>query len=85
MRGLKALGWVAVALVGSYAIAVLAVFRGETVNAVWFVVAAVAVYTIAYRFYGAFLAARVFAPPAGSRSSIAKIHWVAPIPRSAPE
>jgi len=61
MRWLKALVWVAVALVGAYAIAVLAIFRGETVNAVWFVLAAVAVSTIAYRFYGAFLAARVFA------------------------
>src|SRR5881227_2974267 len=39
----------------------LAVFRGETVNAVWFVVAAVAFYAIAYRFYGAFLAAKLFA------------------------
>src|SRR5881296_736881 len=39
----------------------LAVFRGETVNAVWFVIAAVAVYSIAYRFYGAFLAAKLFA------------------------
>ncbi len=35
----------------------LALSRGETVNAVWFVIAAVACYAIAYRFYGAFLAA----------------------------
>src|SRR5262249_59169017 len=53
--------WAAVALAGGYAIAVLAVLRGETVNAVWFVVAAVAFYALAYRFYGAFLAAKVFA------------------------
>src|SRR5690348_5401634 len=57
----RALLWAAVALGGAYAIAVLAVFRGETVDAVWFVIAAVAVYAIAYRFYGAFLAARLFA------------------------
>src|SRR3989441_3453549 len=56
-----ALAWIAVAAAGAYALGVLAVFRGETVNAVWFVVAAVAIYAIAYRFYGAFLAARLFA------------------------
>jgi carbon starvation protein len=57
----RALLWTAVAVAGAYAIAVLAVLRGETVNAIWFIVAALAVYAIAYRFYGAFLAARVFA------------------------
>jgi len=61
MRLSSALAWSATALGGAYAIGVLAVFRGETVNAVWFVIAAVAVYAIAYRFYGAFLAARLFA------------------------
>jgi carbon starvation protein len=58
---LRALGWLAVAAAGAYAVAVLAVFRGETVNAVWFVVAAVSVYVIAYRFYGAYLGAKLFA------------------------
>jgi carbon starvation protein len=53
--------WGAVALAGAYAVAVLAVLHGETVNAAWFVVAAVAIYAIAYRFYGAYLAARLFA------------------------
>ncbi len=61
MRALKSLAWLLVALVGSYAIGMLAIWRGETVNAVWFVIAAVAVYSIAYRFYGAFLAAKLFA------------------------
>jgi len=57
----RGIGWVAVALAGAYAIATLAIWRGETVNAVWFVIAAVAIYSIAYRFYGAFLAAKLFA------------------------
>ena len=61
MPVLSVLAWLAVAAAGAYAIGTLAVFRGETVNAIWFVVAAVAVYAIAYRFYGAFLAARLFA------------------------
>ena len=57
----QVLAWAAVALAGAWAMAELAVFRGETVNAVWFVVAAGAIYAIAYRFYGAFLASRLFA------------------------
>jgi carbon starvation protein len=57
----QALAWIALAAAGAYALARLAIFRGESVNAVWFVVAAVAVYAIAYRFYGAFLATRLFA------------------------
>src|SRR5690242_6873025 len=61
MKVLAALVWIAVALAGAFAIGMLALWRGETVNAVWFVVAAVAVYSIAYRFYGAFLAAKLFA------------------------
>src|SRR5205814_1977717 len=58
---LRALAWTVVGAAGAYAIAVLAVLRGESVNAIWFIVAAAACYAIAYRFYGAFLAARVFA------------------------
>jgi carbon starvation protein len=61
VRPLRAFIWFLVALLGAYAVGTLAVWRGETVNAVWFVVAAAAVYSIAYRFYGAFLAAKLFA------------------------
>jgi carbon starvation protein len=61
MRLLRALAWIGVGLAGAYALATIAVWRGETVNAVWFLVAAVAVYAVAYRFYSAFLAAKVFA------------------------
>lgn len=39
----------------------IAYWRGETANTVWFLVAAAAVYAIAYRFYSAFLAAKLFA------------------------
>src|SRR5262245_26086414 len=73
-RSVRALLWAAVALAGAYAVAVLAVFRGETVNAVWFVVAAVAVYAIAYRFYGAFLATRVFALDARRQAPAERIN-----------
>jgi carbon starvation protein len=58
---LRALGWLLVVGAGVVAIAMLALVRGESVNAVWFVVAAASVYVIGFRFYSAFLAARVFA------------------------
>src|SRR5690349_21614363 len=50
--------WIAVALLGAVAFAIVALNRGETVNAAWLVVAAVCVYFIAYRFYGLFVAER---------------------------
>jgi len=43
--------WTAIALLGGFAWVMLAVVRGETVNAIWFVFAAVCTYFIAYRFY----------------------------------
>jgi carbon starvation protein len=69
-----ALGWLAVALAGAWAIAQLALVRGEPVNAIWFVIAAAAVYAIAYRFYGAFLAARLFALDAGRQTPAERIN-----------
>lgn len=43
--------WVAIALLGGVAWVMLAIVRGETVNAIWFVFAALATYLIGYRFY----------------------------------
>ena len=51
--------WVAVAVLGAVSFAVVALTRGEPVNAAWLVTAAVCVYVIAYRFYGLFIARRV--------------------------
>ncbi|MES2756902.1 MAG: carbon starvation CstA family protein [Pseudomonadota bacterium] len=53
------LGWVALALLGAASLAYIALRRGETINAVWIVTAAVSVYLIAYRFYSLFIASRV--------------------------
>ena len=47
----KILIWTAIALLGGVAWVMLAVVRGETVNAIWFVFAAVCTYLIGYRFY----------------------------------
>jgi carbon starvation protein len=43
--------WTAIALLGGVAWFMLAVVRGETVNAIWFVFASVCTYLIGYRFY----------------------------------
>src|SRR5215211_7324819 len=51
--------WTAVALLGAIAWGVLALARGESVNAVWLVVAALCSYAIAYRFYARFIVNRV--------------------------
>ncbi len=56
---LKVLPWTAVALAGAGALAAIAFERGEPLNATWFIVAAVCIYLVAYRFYSAFVAARV--------------------------
>ena len=51
--------WLGIAVLGAAALGVLALNRGETVNAAWMVVAAICVYLIAYRFYSLFLARSV--------------------------
>jgi carbon starvation protein len=52
--------WVLVAAIGAAAWGVLALHRGETINAAWLVLAAVGTYLVAYRVYSRFLAYRVF-------------------------
>ena len=53
------LAWLAVVFFGAFALGVVALHRGETVNSFWFVAAAVCVYALGYRFYSAFIAAQV--------------------------
>ena len=50
--------WAGVAVLGAVSFAIVALNRGEAVNAAWLVVAAVCIYFIAYRFYGLFVAER---------------------------
>jgi carbon starvation protein len=52
--------WLLVAVLGAVSFGILALSRGEHVNAVWLVLAAVCVYSIAYRFYSLFIATKVF-------------------------
>src|SRR4028118_842881 len=51
--------WVGIALVGAICWGVLALSRGETVNAGWLLFAAIASYAIAYRFYARFIQKKV--------------------------
>jgi len=58
---LKGLMWALVAVAGAGALGAIALERREPLNAIWFIVAAVCTYLVAYRFYSAFLAAKVLA------------------------
>ncbi|MDR6924207.1 carbon starvation CstA family protein [Pseudomonas sp. BE134] len=55
----KHLAWFAVAVLGAIALSVVALRRGEAINALWIVVAAVAIYLVAYRYYSLFIATKV--------------------------
>src|SRR5215813_15209956 len=48
--------WTGIAVLGAVAFAIVALNRGEAVNAAWLVIAAICIYLIAYRFYGLFVA-----------------------------
>lgn len=52
----------AVAVLGAVAWAIIAFFRGETVNAVWFVIAAICTYIIGYRFYARLIEMKIVRP-----------------------
>ncbi|KTB99147.1 MULTISPECIES: carbon starvation CstA family protein [Pseudomonas] len=51
--------WLIIAIVGACALGVVALRRGEAINALWIVVAAVAIYLVAYRYYSLFIATHV--------------------------
>jgi carbon starvation protein len=58
-KNIKTIVWIIVALLGAYALSALALNRGESINALWIVTAAACIYAIAYRFYAAWIAAKV--------------------------
>ncbi|MEP6730789.1 MAG: carbon starvation CstA family protein [bacterium] len=60
-RAGSAITWAVVALAGAGALAWLALSRGEHISAAWLLVASICTYAVAYRFYSAFIAAKVFA------------------------
>ncbi|WP_268797948.1 carbon starvation CstA family protein [Pseudomonas huanghezhanensis] len=56
---LRHVPWLIVAILGASALGVVALRRGEAINALWIVVAAVAIYLVAYRYYSLFIATHV--------------------------
>ena len=52
--------WALIALLGAFCLGTVALRRGEPINALWIVIAAVSIYLVAYRYYGMFIARRVF-------------------------
>ena len=47
--------WAVIAIIGAWCLGVVALRRGEPINAIWVVAAAIAVFLIGYRFYGKFI------------------------------
>lgn len=59
-RFLSILIWTAIAVLGAVAWGWVALVRGEEISAIWLLVAALASYAVAYRFYSRFIAHKIF-------------------------
>ena len=57
--GMKHIPWIIMALVGALALSVVALSRGEPINALWIVVAASCSFLVAYRYYALYIARHV--------------------------
>ncbi|NOT11644.1 MAG: carbon starvation protein A [Methylococcaceae bacterium] len=51
--------WLLIAILGALAVGSIAISRGESINALWFITAALCIYAIAYRFYAAWISVSV--------------------------
>ena len=60
-RFIKIVTWIFISATGAVSLGAIAFERREPLNAVWFVVAALATFAVAYRFYSSFIAAKVLA------------------------
>jgi carbon starvation protein len=58
-KTLPVLAWGLLGLLGAVAVGVVAVHRGEPINALWLVTAATCCYALGYRFYSKFVAAKI--------------------------
>jgi carbon starvation protein CstA len=59
MKGFSKIGWGLLSLIGAFCLGVVALRRGEHINALWIVIATVSLYLVAYRYYGLFIANKV--------------------------
>ena len=48
--------WIVIGLIGAFCLGTLALRRGEHINALWIVIAAVCIYLVAYRYYSLYIA-----------------------------
>jgi hypothetical protein len=70
-KPISMVGWLAVIALGTFALSGIALNRGESIDAMWFIVAAICVYAIGYRFYSASATAAISCRrTAGSCSAI---------------
>ncbi|SFC87312.1 carbon starvation protein [Bacillus sp. OV322] len=61
MKALKSIVlWGIISAIGAISFGYMALKRGESINAIWILTAAVCVYAIAYRFYSKFISQKVF-------------------------
>ncbi|HEY8905298.1 MAG TPA: carbon starvation CstA family protein, partial [Rhodoferax sp.] len=51
--------WALLTVVGVFSLGTVALSRGETINALWIITAAVSIYLVAYRYYSLFIADKV--------------------------
>jgi len=56
---------IVLAVIGAFAVGWIALHRNEPINAMWLVVAGVCIYIIGYRFYAAWIQARVLSADVG--------------------
>ena len=77
MKGLSWLGWAALAVLAAFCIGTIALHRGETISAMWLVVAAVSTFTIAFRFYGLYIANNALGIDP-TRATPASLAWSCP-------
>lgn len=52
--------WILIGIIGTGSLIMLALHQGEHINAIWIIVAALCIYTVAYRFYSLFIVKKVF-------------------------
>lgn len=56
----KIMIWIAIALAGGLSLSVIALQRDEHISAIWFIVASLSTYAVAYRFYSRFISNKIF-------------------------
>ncbi|MEY4211367.1 MAG: hypothetical protein RLZ92_1748, partial [Pseudomonadota bacterium] len=71
---LSRLFWLLIASIAALALATIALNRGETINSLWLVIAALCVYALGYRFYSAFIAAKVLVLDANRATPAERYH-----------